>query len=79
MSDESRAKVFWSGGSQAVRLPKALRLASREVRVSRRGNSLVIDPLPEADNWDGFWKGLVPLRKRVRRWGTRAAERRKPL
>jgi len=71
--------VFWSGGSQAVRLPKELRLASSEVTVRRRGKSLVIEPLPGRDDWEGFWEELVPLEKPVRRWATRAAERRRPL
>lgn len=79
MPVDSTAKVFWSGGSQAVRLPKAMRLATREVRVTRRGVTLVLEPLPEPDDWEGFWERLVPLKKPVRRWPTRAAERRKAL
>ena len=43
------AKVFWSGRSQAVRLPKAFRFAGNEVRISRDGNKVILeaDPLPE--------------------------------
>src|SRR5436305_10594289 len=36
------AKVFRSGNSQAVRLPKEFRLKSKEVEVFRRGNELVL-------------------------------------
>lgn len=50
MADRARAKVFWSGRSQAVRLPKAFRLDSTEVRISRRGNALVLEPVE--DDWD---------------------------
>ena len=32
------AKVFWSGRSQAVRLPKEFRVDGDEVRIHRQGN-----------------------------------------
>lgn len=37
-----KAKVFRSGNSQAVRLPKQFRLKSREVEIFRRGNEVVL-------------------------------------
>lgn len=51
------AKVFQSGNSQAVRLPKEFRFDSTEVEIFRRGNDVVLrdrrrtlaellDPLP---------------------------------
>lgn len=36
------AKVFRSGNSQAVRLPKEFRLKGKEVQVFRRGNEIVL-------------------------------------
>ena len=36
------AKVFRSGNSQAVRLPKQFRLKSKEVDIFRRGDELVL-------------------------------------
>ena len=36
------AKVFRSGNSQAVRLPKEFRLKSKEVEIFRRGRELVL-------------------------------------
>lgn len=36
------AKVFRSGNSQAVRLPKQYRLKSKEVEIFRRGDELVL-------------------------------------
>jgi antitoxin VapB len=36
------AKVFNSGNSQAVRLPKAFRLKSKEVEIFRRGDEIVL-------------------------------------
>ncbi len=45
------AKVFWSGRSQAVRLPKHFRVDGREVRITRRGNTIVLEPIPETWAW----------------------------
>ncbi|MGH7858723.1 MAG: antitoxin [Candidatus Binatia bacterium] len=42
-----RAKLFRSGGSQAVRLPKEYRFeGTDEVLVSRRGRRVVLEPVP---------------------------------
>lgn len=46
---ELRAKIFRTGRSQAVRLPKEVRFAEdqREVRVRREGRRVVLEPLDE--------------------------------
>ena len=44
-----KAKLFWSGRSQAVRLPKEYRFAGDEVRFRRHGAAVVLEPL--ADDW----------------------------
>jgi antitoxin VapB len=67
MATESHARLFWSGGSQAVRLPKAMRLPGTEVLVRRRGEAVILEPVPERDSWDGFWDRLVPLARSIRR------------
>jgi antitoxin VapB len=36
------ARIFRSGNSQAVRLPKQFRLKGKEVEIFRRGNELVL-------------------------------------
>jgi antitoxin VapB len=36
------ARVFRSGNSQAVRLPKQFRLSGKEVEIFRRGNEIVL-------------------------------------
>jgi antitoxin VapB len=36
------ARVFRSGNSQAVRLPKEFRLKCKEVQIFRRGNEIVL-------------------------------------
>lgn len=43
------AKVFWSGRSQAVRLPRAFRFETDEVRIRRHGNSVILEPV--AHDW----------------------------
>jgi antitoxin VapB len=45
------AKIFWSGRSQAVRLPKAFRFDGDEVRISRRGAAVVLEPIPTDWLW----------------------------
>ncbi|MGE3295157.1 MAG: antitoxin [Geminicoccaceae bacterium] len=40
------AKVFTSGNSQAVRLPREFRLAATEVEIFRRGDEIVLRELP---------------------------------
>jgi antitoxin VapB len=40
------AKVFQSGNSQAVRLPKQFRLKSKEVDIFRRGDEIVLREKP---------------------------------
>jgi virulence-associated protein VagC len=79
MATHTHARLFWSGGSQAVRLPKAMRFPGKEVVVRRRGAAVILEPLPEADDWSDFWDRLIPLARPVRRWKTRPVERRAPL
>jgi antitoxin VapB len=43
-----RAKVFWTGRSQAVRLPKEFRFNSDTVLVRRDGDAVILEP---ADDW----------------------------
>ena len=46
------AKIFQNGRSQAIRLPKAFRLSGTEVRISRDGNRIILEPLEQSwDNW----------------------------
>jgi antitoxin VapB len=45
-----RAKIFWSGRSQAVRLPKDFRFPGKEVRIRRHANAVILEPV--AEDWD---------------------------
>lgn len=44
-ADSRRAKVFWTGRSQAVRLPKEFRVTTAEVAIHREGKRIVLEPL----------------------------------
>jgi len=50
------AKIFMSGNSQAVRLPKEYRFPGNEVGVRKVGNTVVLFPKDQA--WDTFLEGL---------------------
>lgn len=54
------AKVFTSGNSQAIRLPKQFRLDVKEVFIRWSGNNLVITPRP--DSWEGFMQVRIGIR-----------------
>lgn len=53
------AKVFWSGRSQAVRLPRAFRFATEEVRIRRHGQAVILEPL--ATDWAWLDALVAPL------------------
>jgi len=53
----STAKLFMHGRSQAVRLPKEFRFEGTEVRVSKVGDKVILEPLKkqpfDAEAWFG--------------------------
>jgi antitoxin VapB len=55
------AKIFMHGRSQAVRLPKEFRLPGKEVRVSRDGNKIVLEPIEEKFDVDAWFARLDEL------------------
>lgn len=50
------AKVFWSGNSQAVRIPKEFQLEGDEVEIQKRGDALVLRP--KKGSWASLFAGL---------------------
>jgi len=50
------AKVFKSGNSQAVRLPKEFQIGEEEVLIQRVGNSIILTP--KSDPWRAFRESL---------------------
>lgn len=53
----TRAKIFWSGNSQAVRLPKELRFGpeTREVAIREHEGTLILEPIPPEEWPEDFW------------------------
>jgi antitoxin VapB len=51
VTDVKRAKIFSSGRSQAVRLPKAFRFQGKEVRIRRHGSAVILEPIAEDWAW----------------------------
>jgi antitoxin VapB len=56
-----RARVFWSGRSQAVRLPKDYRFDVAEVRIRRRGAAVILEPIPVDWSWLDALQRAGPL------------------
>ncbi len=52
------AKVFITGRSQAVRLPKAYRFATTEVTIERQGEAIILRPKLSRAEW---WQALQSL------------------
>jgi len=50
------AKVFKSGNSQAVRIPKEFHLDDEEVEIRRRGDSLILRP--KKRSWAALFESL---------------------
>lgn len=45
------AKIFTTGRSQAVRLPKAYRFNTQEVFIERKGDVVILRPKHDKDQW----------------------------
>lgn len=45
------AKLFWSGNSQAIRLPKLFRFNTDKVRIEKVGDKVIIEPILEDWGW----------------------------
>jgi antitoxin VapB len=50
-----KAKVFWSGRSQAVRLPKEFRFDVDEVTIRRQGSSVILEPANRSHEDEWAW------------------------
>jgi len=60
---KSTAKLFMHGRSQAVRLPKEFRLPGKEVRVSRQGDKVILEPMEKPPfDFEAWWSKLEQYR-----------------
>lgn len=50
------AKLFKNGSSQAVRLPKAFRIPGNEVKIFKKGNQVILEPIETT--WDSLFESL---------------------
>ena len=57
----ARAKLFWNGRSQAVRLPKEFRFEGSEVSVRREGDAVILEPVRKRAWPRGYWERLREL------------------
>jgi antitoxin VapB len=72
-----KAKVFWSGRSQAVRLPKEFRFDTKEVAIRREGDVVILEPLKSSaeDPWawlkelKGFSEDAIAAMEEEVPWG----------
>ena len=51
----TRARVFMSGRSQAIRLPARFRLSTKDVTIEPIGRGLWVQPEPDEDTDLGAW------------------------
>jgi virulence-associated protein VagC len=73
----TRAKVFWTGRSQAVRLPKEFRFETDTVIVRRVGDAIILEP---ADDWpDGYVESFSGVPASFERPPQGRADRREKL
>jgi len=54
-SPPRRAKLFWNGRSQAVRLPKEFRFKGDAVEIRREGSAVILEPVAEAEWPKDYW------------------------
>lgn len=59
--EPSTAKVFMTGRSQAVRLPKDFRFSTDEVRIRAEGSKVILEPIEEGWGWLKELHELGPL------------------
>jgi antitoxin VapB len=75
--NSKRAKVFWTGRSQAIRLPKEFRFQTDTVLVRRQGRAVLVEP---AHEWpEGYVESFAGLPENFRRPRQGKLEKRTPL
>jgi antitoxin VapB len=62
MTKPVTAKLFKNGRSQAVRLPKEFRFEGKEVRISRLGKGVLLEPEKDAPDVKAWFAEIDRLR-----------------
>lgn len=52
------ARVFMTGRSQAVRLPKEYRFRDREVSIRKDGDAVILEPIRKRQWPRGYWEKI---------------------
>jgi antitoxin VapB len=72
-----RAKVFWTGRSQAVRLPKEFRFDTETVLIRREGDAVVLEP---ARGWpEDYAESFADIPSDLQRHSQGKPEKREPF
>jgi len=72
-----RARLFWTGRSQAVRLPKELRFEGDAVLVRREGDAVILEPV---DDWpEGYIESFAGISESFKRPPQGDTDRREKL
>ena len=73
----AKARVFWTGRSQAIRLPKEFRFDTDTVLVHRQGRAVVMEP---AYDWpEGYVESFAGVPDDFTRPAQGKVDRRSPL
>jgi antitoxin VapB len=71
------ANLFWTGRSQAVRLPKEFRFPGETVLVHREGNAVILEP---SDEWpEGYLESFAGVPEDFKRPPQGVVEKRRKL
>ncbi len=60
-----RARLFWNGRSQAVRLPQEFRFSGDEVVIRREGDAVILEPIGKREWPAGYWKWVGRVRDQL--------------
>jgi antitoxin VapB len=55
-SDMETAKIFKNGSSQAVRLPREFRISGNTVKIFKKGQQVILEPIETT--WDQLFESL---------------------
>ena len=73
----ARGRVFWTGRSQAVRLPKEFRFETEAVSVRREGKAIILEPV---DEWpEGYFESFTGQVTDLERPPQGKVKRREPI